>query len=836
MRFYTNVVQHRGQIYMIGYNGNTRVQSKVKFKPYLFVTSSKASSPYRTLDGKIVERVDFDSMWDAKQFVKKYEDVAGFSYYGMTNFLYLYLYEEYPGEIKFKPELIRVMNIDIETKADDGFPDPSKADQPITAITIRQKKRTVSFAYAADYTPKEAGQQYVYCIDEEDMLKKFMRLWINEDWTPDVVTGWNVEFFDMPYLVNRITKILGEEIAKKLSPWGILEEKTVTIHDRPNQVFVPLGVTVLDYMQLYKKFSFKNQESYKLDYIAEIELGIGKLVYDGTLTELYENDFEKFMDYNIRDVMLVEWLDDKLKLIDQVFTLAYDAKVNYADTMATVRPWDVIIHNYLLDKNIVIPQFKASKIAPVFAGGYVKEPITGMHKWVVSYDLASLYPHLIMQFNISPETIRKRLSANLSTDELLAGDLDDYRDDFVNENLVVAGNMQCYTKEKRGFLPELMESMFNDRSKYKKLMLEAETEYQQTGSNESKNAIARYNNMQMARKIQLNSAYGALGNKYFRWFDVRNAEAVTLSGQLAIRWIEKEINALMNQTMGTNGIDYVIASDTDSVYINMDAFVKKMFPMVYHRNDNKEICALIDTACKKVIKPHIDKAYESLRVYCNATDQKMVMKREVIANKGIWKAKKMYILNVLNSEGVDYAEPKLKVMGIEAVRSSTPQVCRGAIKDALKLIMNGDEAAVQQFIADFKAKFMAMSFEQTASPRGCNGMDVYADRSNIYKKGTPLHVKGALLYNKLVTDKNLTNKYPLIYNGDKIKFSYLITPNHLKDTVIASPGELPAEFDIDRYIDREKQFSKSFSEPINTILTIIGWSIEKRSTLERFMS
>jgi DNA polymerase elongation subunit (family B) len=646
----------------------------------------------------------------------------------------------------------------------------------------------------------------------------------------DIVTGWNVEFFDMPYLVNRIKSLLGLSEAKKLSPWGILNERMVEFKGKENQSYEPVGITVLDYYQLYRKFTFGNQESYKLDYISQIELGEKKVDYSeyGNLLELYKKDYQKFIEYNIQDVVLVEKLDDKLKFLEQVMALAYDAKVNYSDTMTTVRSWDVIIHNYLLEQNIVIPQFKKQPDNEALVGGHVKEPKIGLSKWVVSFDLNSLYPHLIMQYNISPETFVGKVGFP-SIDYLLEGDWE-YRDGMV----AYAANGCTYKKDKQGFLPALMEKMYNSRAEYKKLMLEAKKRYEETKSNEDAKLVARYHNMQLAKKIQLNSAYGALGNQYFRWFNHNHAEAITMSGQLSIRWIEKKMNQFMNKTFSTKDVDYVIASDTDSIYITMEKVQEVM-----NIDDDHVIIGAIDAFCEQKIQPYMDKCYQELADIMNAYQQKMKMKRETIANKGIWRGKKMYILNAWNVEGVQYDKPKLKLSGIEAVRSSTPHACRENIKKAFGIIMNGDQNELIQFIEEFKAKFMTLPFEDVAFPRGVKGLDAdpkgYADAATIYVKGTPIHVKGALLFNHLLKEKNI-NHIPPIQNGDKIRFAYLKFPNPINDTVIATPDEMPDELGLDKYIDRELQFNKSFLEPVKSITSVIGWNAEHISTLEDFFS
>ena len=454
------------------------------------------------------------------------------------------------------------------------------------------------------------------------------------------------------------------------------------------------GISVIDYLDLYKKFTYTNQESYRLDHIAFVELGQRKLDHSefDTFKDFYTGNWQKFIEYNIIDVELVDRLEDKMKLIELALTMAYDAKVNYNDVFFQVRTWDAIIYNYLKKKNIVIPPKERSEKDSQYAGAYVKEPIPGKYDWVVSFDLNSLYPHLIMQYNISPETLLDTRHPSTTVDKILNEQItfEMYKD------YAVCANGAMYRKDVKGFLPELMEKMYGDRVVFKKKMLAAKQQYEKTPTKALEKEIARCNNIQMAKKISLNSAYGAIGNQYFRYFKLANAEAITLSGQVSIRWIENRMNKRLNKILKTENTDYVIASDTDSIYLNLGPFVDWVFK---DREKTPEVVVdFLNKVCEVEFEPYIESSYQALADYVNAYDQKMQMKRENIADRGIWTAKKRYILNVWDSEGVRYAEPKLKIMGIEAVKSSTPAPCRQMIKDGLKLVMSGTEDEVIKFI------------------------------------------------------------------------------------------------------------------------------------------
>ena len=830
---------NRGDILLRGYENGQRVQQRIPCKPYLFVNSKFGNSEYRNLKGKPVDRIDFDSPADARDFTKRYSDVDGFDVYGLTNFVYTFINDTYRGSIDYDPATISLVNIDIEVAADQGFPNIQIADKEITAITMKKNDLYIALG-CGDFVSDNPKVKYLKCNDESELLLKFLDVWRSKAFSPDVVTGWNIEMFDIPYIVNRIKRVLGDNMAKKMSPWELLEEKTITIAGNDYQAYVPVGISTLDYLQCYRKFSFTMQESYRLDHICHVELGERKMDYSeyDSLFDLYKKNYQLFIEYNIRDVDLVGRLEDKLKLLEQIYAIAYDGKVNYQDAFTSVRMWDVIIHNYLLSQKIVVPQAKANDKERQIIGAFVKDPQVGMHKWVVSFDLNSLYPHLIMQYNISPETYVGQLPA-IGGDDGVQKILDGYlnepsiRNQLIEQNVTCAASGCMFDKDYQGFLPKLMQNMYDDRVIFKNRMIEAKKAYELDPSEDNVKAIAQNHNMQLAKKIQLNSAYGALANAYFRWFDNKLAESITLSGQLSIKWIEREMNIYLNKLFKTEKEDYVIACDTDSMYITLDRLVNQCCA---EGLSIPEVTKFLDGVCEKKLEPFINDCYERLGGYVNAYDQKMKMKREAIADKGIWTAKKRYMLNVWNNEGVSYSEAKLKVMGIEAVRSSTPAACRSNIKKLISLIMTGTEDDVINFIQDFRVEFSRLPFEDVAFPRGCRSLAEYSDRDTVYRKATPIHVRGALTYNHLLKQRKLDQRFPLINEGDKIKFCYMKVPNPTRENVFAVPNALPPQLALEQFIDYDMQFDKAFVEPIKTILDAIGWRVEKKANLDNFWS
>ena len=825
-KFYTNIQQLGDKLFVRSVEDGERIREEIhNFQPTLFVSDKK--SKYKTIDGKPVGPLKPGSITECKDFIKLYKDVPGFELYGSTEWVQQYIYETFTST-DYDISKVRICTIDIEVESENGFPDVESVSERINLISIKDSltNRCYVFGLQPYYSDRD-DISYMLCDSEEHLLRKFQEFFV--ELKPDIITGWNCKWYDVPYLIRRMRTMFDDRFINKLSPWNRIKERTKrTYRFAKTQVQEEIyyhisGIAILDSLDMYKKFTYVNRESYSLDYIGQVEVGESKLDWHemgySSHKDVYSNDWKTWVEYNIQDVELVEKINEKLNLLELILQMSYDAGVNYEDVSSPVRMWDSIIYKHLRDRNIVIPQKKSEAEKREYEGGHVKDPQVGAHDWVVSFDLNSLYPHLIMQYNISPETL-------LDTEKL------DYKvEDYLNQKFIpeynnqnVTANGYYYSTEKQGFLGELMQWMYDDRTKYKEL----EQKAKQNGDD---HLVAKYNTIQMARKIALNSAYGALANEWFRYYDIRLAESITKSGQLAIRWIEQELNSELNRIMETEGKDYVVAADTDSVYLAFGDLVNKFLGLM---TDKDKIVDMLDSFCKDKIQPFIEESYQRLADYMNAYQQKMIMDREVIADKGIWTAKKRYILNVYDSEGYRYDEPDLKIMGIEAVRSSTPSVCRDKIKESLKIVLRGTEDELQQYISEFKDEFFEMNPEVVAFPRSVSGLDKYRCSSSIYQKGTPIHTKGSLLYNYYVKDKGLDSRYELINEGDKIKFTYLKTPNVINDKVISFPSRLPNELGLEKYVDYETQFEKCYIDPITTVLDTIDWKHEKISTLEDF--
>lgn len=833
--FYTSIDILNNQVAYRGYKDGNPVAYKYNYVPKLFKPSSKATG-WKSISGLDLEPIEerfIGSHFGMRDYIKDKESISNSSpWFGMDRTIIQFVGDKFPDDISFDPNLIHVANIDIEVYSEDGFPVPEEARHPITAITVRSSRDGVYRVwglkpYDVKKTPHSHLQiEYVQCSSETDLLDRFLKNWSND--FPEVITGWNIRFFDVPYIINRMIN-LGKN-PRRLSPWGFNPRtKRVQFKNKNMDSYQIHGISQMDYYDLFTKFgySYGAQESYRLDHIAHVVLGERKLSYEeyGSLRNLYKENHQLYIDYNIKDVELVQRIDDKLDLMGLAFTLAYKAGVNFTDVFGTTSIWDSIVYRELNKKNIVVPGMKRrddiSKTEVKFAGGFVKDPNPGMYQWVVSLDLNSLYPNIITQWNMSPETIvNDDMDPFANVESMLCMDTQHGKDYAMTANGVY------FKREKIGVMPEIIKKYYDERRDTKNNMIALQKEYQSNPNPKTEQQITQLQNKQMAIKILLNSLFGALGNKWYRYFDLRIAEGITLTGQLVIKWAEIAINKEMNKVMETEDVDYVIAIDTDSLYVNFGPMIEKMNP----KNPTK----FLDGVCEKHFLKTLKKSYDKLFTYTNSFEPRMEMAREVIADRGIWIAKKRYLLNVLNSEGVQYSEPKLKMMGIEAIKSSTPAIVRDSFKKIFDMIMTSTEKEVQDYILEFRESFSKLSPEEVSFPRGVTNLTKWEDDQSMFTKGCPIHVRGSIVYNKLLKDKKLYNTYEEIKDGNKIKFCYLITPNPIGENVISFPNFLPTELKLGEYIDYSKQFDKTFIEPLNMILKPIGWTAEEVWTLERF--
>ena len=788
---------------------------------------------------------------------------------------------------------IKIGFIDIETEMEHGQMDTYNCPEVINVITLKIKGGKIYTFCVGKYKNDNPNVEVYSCKTEKQMLRTFLDKW--EEIDLDVISDWNGLSFDIPYIFRRCLNILGVEQACRLSPFGLVEERDrKSSFGKPYLEYKIIGINHLDYMELYVDYSHTPQSSYSLNNICNYELGKGKLDYSeyGSLHRLYKNDFQKFVDYNIRDVTLLEDLDDKLQMIHLAMSIAYKCRCGFEDTGSQIRIWDSFIYSDFMKKNWVLPPKKeiSESERGELMGGYVKLPKkAGTFSNIVSFDVNSLYPTIIRQLNLSPDTITDEVDERFKDEygwlkdengEFLRDsdwnkiqDPDDlhHLKGFINctydcseakkKNMVFTCNGNFIRKDKQGFLPKMVGDLYGSRVEVKKKMKKSKQqlelvkkELEERGSVEEykdftveqleaeqhklSNEVSSFNNEQMAIKILLNALYGQLSNRFCRWFDIRIPRSITCTGQTMIRYIARRINELVNEECGTKDEDYVLTIDTDSNYINLDG--------VYHKRGYKSIDDLNDYI-ENVLEPYIDKCYREFYDYMNHFDFQMVMKREAISDRGLFiNKKKRYCLSVIDMEGVRYAHPKLKIVGLEVIKSSTPEGCKDALMEVLRILLYKNRGDLVRYIEDFKEKFFHMTADQIGLNRNVSDMnkwmetikiddDTEIENESYYKNvkkaqgeevrnlGTPINVRAAMNFN------NIVDKYKLnlqkITVGEKIKMIYL-KPNPYGIDIIGFIDYLPAELKLEQFIDYEKQFDKAFLTNVHNITDDLNYNLE----------
>lgn len=817
--FYTNVREIDDKLLFIGYQDNKRVVKSIDYKPEFFVRTKDINvSTHKDIFGNPLVVKKFESLKHAKRYIYNNKDVGNFQLYGSTNYAGQFISRIFTNEVEYNFDVIRKFYVDIETWSKDEFPDADLASQPITLITVYDSYTKKKYSWGTKpFSLSIPNHEYFeYSIDTESkMLLNFIAWWkLNY---PDIVTGWNSREYDIKYIVNRITNLLGDASVASLSPWGIVQPKKIQNKRfgiiKEVQIYDIFGIADLDYLDLYKKYYPTGEVQYSLDYISNKHLKRNKVKYKGTLHELYEKDYDKYVVYNLEDVDLVVSLDEKLKYLALIVEISYAGFVpSYMDALGTTRFWETLIYHHLYQQKI-IPSIKGQNQDKTekYDGGYVKDPLPNMYQWIVSFDVTSLYPSIIRTLNIGAETlVNEKLS--VSVESLLSRTVDNSY--ALQNNYSLSGNGNYYRRDKKSFFAELMEKLFNKRKHYNGL--------KKTATNDDLEKI--YDIKQYALKILINSFYGATGTQYFQFFDLENAKSVTLTGQYIIKSIAKSLNEYLNNLLGTSEVDYIVGVDTDSNYVDLSEVVKKYLPK---DTPKEKIREFLDKFSEQKLQKVIDKSIDDCLSYLNVFENHISMKREVICDKVVWVKPKHYAMNVLDKEGKIYNEPEIVAKGIALVKSSTPDFCREHLREALKIILTGDNDALIKYVLEFRAKFFAASPEQIAFPRSVNGLVTYGMTD--YK--VPIQVQAAKNYNKLLTQYGLTHKYQKIHDGGKIKFLYLKEPNHIFSTVIGFHDEIPKEFDIEQYVDYNTMFDKTFLTPLKAITDVVGWDLQKKKRL-----
>lgn len=860
------------------------------FKPTLY-DYARGKTDFKSIMGASLSPRKFESINEAKDYVSTYKNMEGFEVEGNSNYAHQFVVELYNGQMPdYKVDQIRGCILDIEVNAPrgSGFPHAHLAEHPINAITFYDTLAGDYTTYAMDdwdksKSPPEVKNlpvKYYRFDNEKDLLRSLVRHISDRQYV--FTSGWNSQSFDMPYIVNRCNAILGENITKMLSPFRRISFKETTDDwGGMTQVVDIVGLPHLDYMLLYKKHIFVPRESYSLDFIGNVEVGAHKLSHEeaSSLSELAEVNHQLFVDYNIVDVDIIRQLDEKLGLFAVTFTLSYYALSNYEDTLGTTKVWEQLIAKYLYS-NSIAPRFKKEKnVARPFPGGYVMAPHTGFIKWLMSLDLNSQYPHLEMQMNIGPETYRSiedveaLACENASSTEVMnyvtsgrfRAEVESYKstmfnpdtkvfncDRFINGedfgtlakmnkelNLSMSASYSFYDNSKMSFFSAIKREIYANRKIYKKKMLgiEQQIEDVKPGGDTTQilkelNALqSKFNNLQMAMKILLNSGYGALGSAYFLYFKVENAEAITSTGQLVNKWTSTRVNALLKKLTKTDK-EFWVAGDTDSSYLTLEA-VKDI--LASPEDDTDTIVNKIDNFSNTVLAPQIRRYTNDLKEYLNHYENMMIWEREVIAESCIYVAKKRYTMLVNDSEGVRFGNPYHKITGLESKKSSTPQWSKDALVECYKFALQQDKDGLHKKVIDTKTEFMKMSITDISIPRGVNNIEKWTDGAHGYISRTPKQVKASINHNALVEKLGLTDIYPIV-SGIKIKYVQLKKPNPIGEEVIAFEKYFPEEFGLTKYIDKNRIFEDAFITPLQNFLDVINWQTEKTINLADFFS
>ena len=740
------------------------------------------------------------------------------------------------------------MIFDIEVEVTDGFPDPKKAENKITSIAFNDPLLDKYFCYVLDpdnkLKPNNSDDTIESFKDEYDLLNAFFRKYMEIQ--PTILTGWNVEFFDVCYLYNRAIQVVGQQVANVLSPIN-----QVQWSDFQNRYKIA-GVSTLDYLALYKRFTFSQRSSYRLDAIGEYEVGEKKVEYEGTLNELYENDIDKFVEYNLQDVKLVKKIDDKLDFIEIARGLAHLGHCPYEDVFMSSRYLEGAILVYLKKQNIIAPnkpprpkKFSNDK----FVGAYVQDPIKGKHNWVYDLDITSMYPSCIMSLNISPETKlgkiegwnpeeflkenNKKTYSITQGEKLLGRFTETELKKFLDEKDVgVATNGVMYRSDKDGLLPALLRKWFDERVEYRKLS----KKFHEDGDIEKSEYFDR---RQYLQKVVLNSLYGVLGLSVFRFYDVDNAEAVTYTGQSLIKFTKKIANSFYNKELGDDK-NYCIYIDTDSVFYSALPLVKKRFPDLDIRNEDKMSKSILEIASE--VQVYLNKGYDYFaKKFCNLDKHRFDIKQEVIAKSGLFVTKKRYGLKIINDNGKKVN--KLMVKGLDTVRSSFPTAMRDMLSKLLEdILMDVPKDKLDKFIINFKDSMKLMEFDKISIPTSVKGIKKYgSNNGNLFKShkiGTPVHVKSSLFYNDLLKHFKVSKRYSNIFDGEKIKWVYLKNnPMGLNTIAYKGHEDPPQILDfIRQYIHPDKLYKQALHKKIMMFYEALGWDepTDSSKTIERF--
>ena len=824
MNFYTNCLLHGNKILLKGISDGREYLKKVDYRPSLY-TLTDNDSEFKTIYGDNLKEKKFDSIRDAKQYISDNKEVSNFKIFGNDDLAQQYLCREF-SEVKYDPSKIKISVFDIETTTEHGFPEWQNPIEEILLVTFVDYHTKVITAFGRRPIDRDKfthikGEYYFNLIpNEKEFIEKVAR---HVRSNVDILSGWYIGGFDLPYLFARAKTLLGEEFIHEFSPWGIVNTRVRRSESgQVSEYYDIKGISVLDYIDLYEKYAVKKQENYALDTIANVELGVGKLENPyNSFKDWYENDFTNFTEYNAIDCMRVIELEEKLNMILLVISIAYDAHINFDEVASPVRTWHGILHHYFYENNMAVEVKTSYPEGKSIMGGYVHDIDPIKKDWTITFDATSLYPSIIMGWNISPETLSEG-----TTDISIESSLADFKPR--EADVCIALNTHMFSRDKQGVIPKVIERVFVDRQTYKKKMLEAKSKYEETGDAKYKKEATLYDVYQMAKKILANSLYGAMAQRYFMFYDTRLAEAVTSTGQFITQRVRNEMNSYLNKICKTDSYDYVYYCDTDSIFISLEPLVKAKFA----GKTTKEIIDLMDKTAEGILRKQLDHICGTIEQNLNAFESRISFKREAIASRAIFTSKKKYAMLVYNNEGVAYDPPTMKITGIEVVRTSTPMKVREFLKDAVLIALSKEEEDIHSYVENVEKQFMELDYKEIAYPTGVNNLGKYTSKSSIYSKGTPIHVRGALLFNHYIRKYKLDKEYEVIKEGNKVKYVYLKTPNKLLEDVVSFQSDIPEEFGVIDKVDYDKMFAKQFIGPLDRLIQPLGWTTKPVSSLE----
>jgi DNA polymerase elongation subunit (family B) len=839
LKSYINVYQSSANKITHIYALNGKKQREVvEFQPILGYKVNEESD-WKDIYGNNLKTIRFQNIAEAKDWIKENKNM--FDIYGDINPHLAFITEHYKGEIPPQREVMNIYNFDIEcVSSSGGFPKPENDGDFISAITFQNMNTNQYFIFGLKpYNNTVSNTEYILCSSEENLLEQIIDFFNRQD--IDVLSGWNISGFDIPYLVKRINKILGEDAANRLSPDKRLFHGHATINKRQTEVYRIQGISTLDYLVLYQKFTYDNKDSYSLDNISSLELSNQKLEYKTeyeSLNQLYEQNHQLYIEYNQKDVELVYLLDQKLKFIDIAINYAYMMKCDLESIFGTVTPWDANLYNVLYHKNILCPPKKVQR-AEDYEGGYVLDPVRGLHRWVTVYDIVSSYPNQLISSNMGPETIVPEWYIN-KHDDLKAirksffgveacldiDRLEKIKPILEKHNLSYTCNGQFFYKDKQSFIASVVSEVFQKRVEIKK-QIKLTKNKQEKELLESKSQIT---------KIAINSCYGFLGCNFSRYYDTRIAEAITLQGQLCARGVNTYLEK-------QNPMISWVYQDTDSGFFNLEKVVNKKY------NNNvpysQTVVDFILKYQKKVLEPCVDEYVQRLGSAINVNKMTIEIEHECIADKSIFVEKKLYLMRQVYKEGVNLVDkPKFKIKGLAVIKTAAyPAFVREAMKKIIEVMVDTeDNKRCMEMIQEFKKIFYKCSFAQISKPTSINliGNRTQPDGSVIQipltlkTSGLPLQARAALIYNQALVEHKLHNKYQPIASGSKMRYIYIKQPNIFGSKVFGCPEKVPKEFEGKFEIDYDEQWKVLFMKPMTIVMDSIGFNFEKKIDMNSF--